>query len=429
MNLKSNKRRAVFIDRDGVLNRAVVREGKPFPPSSVADVEIVSGVVESMRALKNAGFVLIVVSNQPDVARGTTTQATVEAINAYLAEQLPIDRFIMCYHDSSDGCSCRKPRPGMLLAGAREFDIDMSASFMVGDRWRDIEAGAAGGCKTIYIDYGYDEKRPQTYDYRVFSTYEAFSTILTENALSTIEGRSKMQQIEHLKVKIFADGADRAGMLEMYGKPYIKGLTTNPTLMRKAGITDYRSFAKEILAEIKEKPISFEVFSDDFAEMERQALEIAGWADNVYVKIPVTNTRQEPSYSLVKKLAAQKVKLNVTALTTPKQVRDVVDVLDPAVPSYVSVFAGRIADTGRDPVPLMAASVEILKLAPAAELIWASPRELLNIFQADAVGCHIITVTNDILKKLSLVGFDLKAYSLDTVRMFFNDALAAGYKF
>jgi len=236
------------------------------------------------------------------------------------------------------------------------------------------------------------------------------------------------QEVNNLKVKIFADGADKAGMLEMYGKPYIKGLTTNPTLMRKAGITDYRAFANDILAEIKDKPLSFEVFSDDFVEMERQAVEIASWGDNVYVKIPVTNTKQETCYALVKKLAAMKVKLNVTAIMTLTQVRDVVAALDLNVPSYVSVFAGRIADTGRDPVPLMTAAVEMLKVVPAAELIWASPRELLNIFQADAVGCHVITVTNDILKKLSLVGYDLDVYSLDTVKMFYNDAQKAGYK-
>ena len=237
-----------------------------------------------------------------------------------------------------------------------------------------------------------------------------------------------MKKIEDLKVKIFADGADKAGMLEMYAKPYIKGLTTNPTLMNKAGIADYRVFAKDILSVIKDKPISFEVFSDDFKDMERQAMEIAGWGNNVYVKIPVTNTQRETCYNLVKKLAAQKVKLNVTAIMTLAQVRDVVAVLDPQVPSYVSVFAGRIADTGCDPVPLMADAVKILKAAPAAELIWASPRELLNIFQADDIGCQVITVTNDILKKLSLVGYDLSEYSLDTVKMFYRDALAAKYK-
>lgn len=237
-----------------------------------------------------------------------------------------------------------------------------------------------------------------------------------------------MKKIEDLNVKIFADGADKAGMLEMYGKPFIKGLTTNPTLMKKAGIKDYRAFCKDILASIKDKPLSFEVFSDDFAEMERQALEIASWGDNVYVKIPITNTKQEVCYGLVKKLANRKVKLNVTALMTLDQVRNVVDSLDPNVPSYVSVFAGRIADTGYDPVPLMGAAVEILKAAPASELIWASPRELLNIFQADEIGCHIITVTNDILKKLSLVGYDLNEYSLDTVKMFYADAVAAEFR-
>lgn len=237
-----------------------------------------------------------------------------------------------------------------------------------------------------------------------------------------------MKQIERLKVKIFADGADKAGMLEMHAKPYIKGLTTNPTLMKKAGLTNYRAFCKDILTSIKDKPLSFEVFSDDFAEMERQALEISSWGENVYVKIPVTNTKQETCYALVKKLAAQKVKLNVTALMTLTQVRDVVASLDPNVPSYVSVFAGRVADTGRDPVPIMAAAVELLKVAPASELIWASPRELLNIFQADVIGCHVITVTNDILKKLSLLGYDLDKYSLDTVKMFYNDAIAAGFR-
>jgi len=236
-----------------------------------------------------------------------------------------------------------------------------------------------------------------------------------------------MEFLNRLNVKIFADGADKAGMLEMYAKPFVKGLTTNPTLMRKAGIADYRDFAKDILKEIPDRPISFEVFSDEFDGMERQALEIAGWGDNVYVKIPVTNTKGEPTYELVRKLAQYRVKLNVTALMTLAQVRDVVAALDPQVPSYVSVFAGRIADTGRDPLPLMAAAVELLKVNPKAELIWASPRELLNIFHADQIGCHVITVTNDILKKLSLVGFDLNNYSLDTVKMFYNDAVAAGF--
>jgi len=216
-----------------------------------------------------------------------------------------------------------------------------------------------------------------------------------------------MKSIMDLKVKIFADGADKAGMLEMHAKPFIKGLTTNPTLMRKAGIADYKAFALDILHNISDKPISFEVFSDDFTDMHRQALEIAGWGDNVYVKIPITNTKRAPAYDLIRKLSSQNVKLNVTALMTLGQVRDTVAALNPKVPSYVSVFAGRIADTGRDPLPLMAAAVELLRPNPLAELIWASPRELLNIFHADQIGCHVITVTNDILKKLNLFGHDL----------------------
>ena len=236
-----------------------------------------------------------------------------------------------------------------------------------------------------------------------------------------------MKAISDLKVKVYADGADRAGMLEMYRLPLIKGFTTNPTLMRKAGVTDYRAFAKDLLRTIPDRPISFEVFADEFDEMERQAREIAGWGDNVYVKIPITNTRQEPSSALVRRLAKGGVKVNITALLTLEQVRGVVESVSGGAPCYVSVFAGRIADTGRDPVPLMAAAVELLRVAPNAELIWASPRELLNVFHADAVGCHIITVTNDILKKIPLIGKDLPEYSLETVKMFYDDAQKVGY--
>jgi transaldolase len=237
-----------------------------------------------------------------------------------------------------------------------------------------------------------------------------------------------MTAVADLKIKIFADGADKAGMFEMYRNPLIKGFTTNPTLMRKAGISDYRAFAQEIIAGIPDRPISFEVFSDEFAEMERQALEIASWGDQVYVKIPVTDTKREPAYPVIRRLSKAGVKVNVTALMTLEQVREVAGCVAGGPPCYVSVFAGRIADTGRDPVPLMSAAVELLKETPNAELIWASPRELLNIFQADSVRCHIITATNDVLKKLSLVGKDLSDYSLDTVKMFCNDAQQAGYK-
>ena len=236
-----------------------------------------------------------------------------------------------------------------------------------------------------------------------------------------------MRSVAGLRVKLFADGADLAGMKEMYANPHIKGFTTNPTLMRKAGVADYKAFAREVLAAIPDRPISFEVFADEFDEMERQAYEIASWGKNVNVKIPVTNTRRQFSGPLVGRLSKAGVQVNVTAILALDQVRRVTECLSPQTPAIVSVFAGRVADTGRDPVPLMAEAVKILKAKPKAELIWASPRELLNIFQADAIGCHIITATNDILKKLSLVGKDLDSYSLETVEMFYKDAHAAGY--
>lgn len=236
------------------------------------------------------------------------------------------------------------------------------------------------------------------------------------------------KRIEQLKVKIFYDGADKATILEMHDKPYIKGWTTNPTLMRKEGIVNYQAFAKEILSIVPNHPISFEVLSDDYKEMERQALTIASWGENVYVKIPITNTRRENCHLMVKKLVKQQVKLNITAIMTLDQVNQVVSALSPNVPSFISIFAGRIADTSQDPLPLMKATLRIIKANPLAELIWASPRELLNIFQADAIGCHIITVTKEILKKLPLVGYNLEDYSLDTVKMFYNDSIAAGFK-
>ena len=233
--------------------------------------------------------------------------------------------------------------------------------------------------------------------------------------------------MDNLKVKIYADGADRDGMLEMYAKSYIQGFTTNPTLMKKAGITDYKAFAHEILQAIPDRPISFEVFADEFTDMERQALEIKTWGENVYVKIPVSNTRQEMAYDLIERLSGAGVHLNVTAILTLEQVQNVADALKDGPDSIVSVFAGRIADTGVDPVPVMQEALTLLKVAPKAELLWASPREVLNIYQADNIGCHIITATNDLLRKLALGGKDLAEYSLETVQMFYDDAQSAGY--
>ena len=237
-----------------------------------------------------------------------------------------------------------------------------------------------------------------------------------------------MKTVNQLKVQIFADGADKAGMVEMYKNPHVRGFTTNPSLMRKAGVADYEVFARDILTAIPDRPISFEVFADEFSEMERQGRRIATWGKTVSVKIPITNTRQESAIPLIRKLSQDGIALNVTALFTLDQVQAVVDAVKGGAPCYVSVFAGRIADTGVDPLPIMAESVKRLRAAPNTELIWASPRELLNIFQADDIGCQVITVTNDIIKKLPLVGKDLTGYSLETVKAFYDDGKAAGYK-
>jgi transaldolase len=236
-----------------------------------------------------------------------------------------------------------------------------------------------------------------------------------------------MRTVADLKVKIFADGADLPGIAKLYANPLIKGFTTNPTLMRKSGVTDYAAFARDLLKVVPDRPVSFEVFADEFGEMERQAREIASWGPNVNVKIPVTTTQGVFCGPLIQRLAQAGIVLNVTAILTLEQVGQVAECLSPRTSAIVSVFAGRVADTGRDPVPLMTKAVEILKGKPKAELIWASPRELLNIFQADDIGCHIITVTHDVLAKLALVGKDLDGYSLETVQMFHRDAQAAGF--
>jgi transaldolase len=234
--------------------------------------------------------------------------------------------------------------------------------------------------------------------------------------------------VSELKIKIFADGADKTQILRSKANPLIKGFTTNPTLMRAAGVTDYEAFAREILDVVQDLPISFEVFADDFVDMERQARKIASWAENVYVKIPITTTQGKSAMRLASHLARSGVKVNVTAVLTLDQVRVAADALAGGASSVISVFAGRIADTGRDPVPIMAQSAKLLSSSPSIELLWASPRELLNVFQANDVGCHIITATEGVLSKLQTVGKDLQEYSLETVQMFYNDATRSGYK-
>jgi transaldolase len=260
--------------------------------------------------------------------------------------------------------------------------------------------------------------------------FDGFSPKIKEkpNKMGKHKIMKTIQNTNKLKIKIFSDGADKKTMLKMNSDKLIRGLTTNPTLMKKAGIKNYKYFCKDILKIIDKKPISFEVFADDFDEMYRQAIEISKWGRNVYVKIPITNTKGHYSLPLIKSLSGSGVKVNVTAIMTTQQVSKVFKNLNNRVPSYISVFAGRIADTGIDPIPIMKKSLRIISESKKCELIWASPRELLNVFQADKIGCNIITATSDIISKLNLVGYNLEKYSLDTVKMFYNDSINAGYK-
>ena len=423
-------RPAVFLDRDGVLNEPVVRNGKPYPPDRPDALVLCAGAREAVDALRAAGFLLIVVTNQPDVARGTTALAAVDAINARLRSQLPLDDVLVCAHDDADRCECRKPKPGLLRLGAGRHGLDLGRSYLVGDRWRDVEAGRRAGCATIFIDRGYAERSPSvTPDARVASVLEAARWIIAHarSTMQQLDASADAVSLDALRVKLFADGADLDGIAKLAANPRIAGFTTNPTLMRKAGIADYEAFGRSVLEIVGARPISFEVFADEAPEMLRQARKLASWGDNVYVKIPVTDTHGTPTGAVVRELTRDGVKVNVTALMTEAQVAVVVRALAGTPGAYVSVFAGRVADTGRDPVPMMARSAVTCETVAGVELIWASPRELLNVFQADTAGVHVITATHDILAKLELVGKDLDEYSLDTVKMFHRDAAAAGF--
>jgi transaldolase len=421
------KRPAVFLDRDGVLNESFVRDGVSFPPSAVEQFRLLPGVVEGVRLLESLGYLRIIVTNQPDVARGTQTQEMLDKIHEKMQREISVDGIYVCTHDTPDKCDCRKPLPGLLIRAARDYNVDLSRSFMIGDRWSDVAAGAAAGCRTFLIPRSYSKAERCQPDFTVDSVLEAAQRIANMPQHTQSASSSTIPSHQSLKIKIFADGADKTDLLALAAQKHIAGFTTNPTLMRKAGVVDYRKFALDVLSAISDRPISFEVFSDEFDEMERQATEIASWGQNVYVKIPVTNTRGESAADLISRLSARGIKLNVTALTYPEQVSEISAALGDKVPSCISVFAGRVADTGRDPLPIMIRSLQIMKSRPNQELIWASPRELLNIIQADQIGCHIITVTNDLLKKLPLIGKDLKQYSLETVAMFRRDAVEAKF--
>jgi transaldolase len=421
--IKSN--RAIFLDRDGVLVVPEMRDGRSYAPRSLDDFRIYPDAAASLARLKAAGYLLVAVTNQPDIGNGLVSADTVNEMHRRMSQALPIDRIEMCPHSQSEACDCRKPKPGMLVTAASDCGIDLAESVMVGDRSSDVEAGRAAGCKTIFVDLDYvSELKPASPDFTVRSLAEAADVIL---GVMPNNRRAQMRGVNDLKVKIFADGADLDGILQMAKLPHIKGFTTNPTLMRKAGVTNYEAFARNLLEKITQHPVSFEVFADDFPSMIAQGRAIASWGKNVNVKVPVMNTKGEFAGPVLRALASEGVELNVTAIMTPEQVAAVAEVLDAKVPAIVSVFAGRVADTGIDPVPHMRACKDILTSKPKAELLWASPREVLNIFQADDIGCHIITCTNDMIAKLSLAGKNLVEYSRETVQMFYRDATASAF--
>ena len=425
-------RRLVVLDRDGVLNRMVQhRPGGEFQsPHALSEVEVLPGVPAALARLTRAGLRVAIATNQPAAAKGEVSLDLLEAIHQAVvkgaeAEGGRIDSSHICRHRAEDGCSCRKPLPGLLREALVALPGATSEhAWMVGDRATDVLAGRALGFRTALLGV---------------SLFPGDAELLrAEGAEPSFHGNDLPAFVdfllEHLvpaqpAIKLFSDGAELASLLETAKDPRVAGFTTNPTLMRKAGISDYVAFAREVLKHIQDRPISFEVFADEFEEMARQARLIASWAKNVYVKIPITNTRGESSVQLVRELSVKaRVQVNVTAMCTLDQVRDVSKALVGGAPAVISVLAGRVADTGRDPVPHMREARAIIDASKApAELLWASPREVLNVLQAEQAGAHIITVPPDMLKKVALFGKDLDSYSLETVKMFHDDARAAGY--
>jgi len=405
-------------------------DGLPESPHTLDEVELLPGAAAALARLTRAGVRIAIATNQPAAAKGQTSREVLDAIHETIvraaeAEGGRIESSHVCYHRAEDGCTCRKPLPGLLREALVAVPgSSAEAAWMVGDRATDVLAGRAAHFRTALLGaslFPGDDER-----------------LRAEGAEPSFRGNNLMAFVDHLlerfvpapsTIKLFSDGADLASLLEMAKNPKIAGFTTNPTLMRKAGLSYYVAFAKQVLEHITDRPISFEVFADEFDQMASQARLIASWAKNVYVKVPITNTRGESSLPLVKELSVKGgVQLNVKALCTLDQVRGCADALVGGAPAVISVFAGRIADTGRDPAPLMREARAIIDASRApAELLWASPRELLNIVQAEEAGAHIITVPPDMLKKLVLFGKDLAEYSLETVKMFHNDAKAAGY--
>lgn len=421
----------ILLDRDGVLNDMVYHpeHGTVDSPMHPEQVTLLPGVPEALKLMTDAGFGMAVVTNQPAAAKGKTTRANLEAVHARVLQEATASggRILsshVCYHRAEDRCTCRKPATGLLEeAFGQNPDYDRRASWMVGDGVTDIQAGKALGLLTALIG-----KKPCAVCQNLEDTCGMPTTSTPDlpsfAAMLTRGGPAPMR----LRVKVFADGADLAAICRRAADPNIRGFTTNPSLMRKAGVDDYGAFARAALAAVGGRPISFEVIADTEEEIERQALLIHSWGENAYVKIPITNTHGHPLSGLAGRLSQRGVKCNVTAILALDQVCAAATALRGGAPSVVSVFAGRVADAGVDPVVHMRAALAICRsLDPRIELLWASPREVLNIVQANDIGCDIITVTDDLLSKMPNLGKDLTQFSLETVRMLKGDADAGGY--
>ena len=425
----------ILLDRDGVLNQMVIdpEHGLADSPLHPSQVVLVDGVADALARLTEAGYGLAIVSNQPAAARGKTSRENLEAVQARVIEAASASgaRILsshLCWHRAEDGCACRKPAVGLLQAALEAHPEHARAgAWMVGDGITDIQAGRTLGLQTAFIGKMFCAACKQIDDTvgpadHIAPDLPAFVDHLLGTAAKPVGPLASS-----LRVRVFADGADLETMRRRAADPLIAGFTTNPSLARKAGVTDYERFAREALAVAAGRPVSIEVVADDADTIAAQARRIHGWGDNAYVKVPVTTTRGEPLWPMAGRLSHEGVKINLTALLPLSQVARAAEVFRGGAPSVVSVLAGRVADAGIDPVGHMRAALAICRSAdPRIELLWASPREVYNVVQASDIGVDIITVTDDLLRKLHLLGADLDAVSLDTVRGLKADADQGG---
>lgn len=425
----------ILLDRDGVLNEMVIdaEHGVADSPLHPSQVVMVAGVPEALARLTEAGYGLVVVSNQPAAAKGKTSRENLEAVHARVLEAAcargaRILSSHVCWHRAEDKCGCRKPAVGLLQAALEAHpEHDRAGAWMVGDGLTDVQAGRTLGLRTAFIGKMFCAACKQLDDAvgpadHIASDLAAFVDHLLGTGAPAVGPRASA-----LRVRVFADGADLETMRRRAADPLIAGFTTNPSLARKAGVTDYERFARAALVAAHGRPVSIEVVADDADTIAAQARRIHGWGENAYVKVPVTTTRGEPLWPLAGRLSKEGIKINLTALLPLSQVARAAEAFRGGAPSVVSVLAGRVADAGLDPVGHMRAALAICRAAdPAIELLWASPREVYNVVQADHIGVDIITVTDDLLRKLHLLGADLETVSLDTVRALKADADQGG---